>query len=85
MAMEVPVLATSRGGPSEILGSGVGGVLAPPRDPAAWASRAIDLLENRESTREMAARGRDRVVERFGIDTHVTGVVSAWTEVLRRA
>ena len=53
MAMEVPVLATSEGGPAESLREGVDGHLLPPRDPAAWVEPAARLLS------DPALRARD--------------------------
>ncbi len=40
MAMETAVVATSVGGPAELIEDGRSGLLAPPRDPVAWADAA---------------------------------------------
>ena len=65
MAMEVPVLATSEGGPAESLREGVDGHLLPPRDPAAWVEPAARLLSDPALRAEMGRAGRARAAEQF--------------------
>jgi glycosyltransferase involved in cell wall biosynthesis len=80
MAMGVPVLATSVGGPAEALDGG--GMLLPPRDPDAWVGPLGELLEEPERRRDMGRRGRERAVERFGVDVHVREMVAAYGAAL---
>ena len=65
MAMEVPVLATSEGGPAESIREGVEGHLLPPRDPAAWVEPAARLLADPQLRAEMGRAGRVRATEGF--------------------
>ena len=65
MAMEVPVLATSEGGPAESLREGVDGHLLPPRDPAAWVEPAARLLSDAALRADMGRAGRARATELF--------------------
>jgi L-malate glycosyltransferase len=83
MAMEVPVIATEVGGPSEIVRAGEDGLLLPPRAPPAWAAAIEDLISRPELRAKMGRKARERAVERFGIEPHVRGVLAAYDEALR--
>ncbi len=81
MALEVPVLATSVGGTTELVRDGREGYLLAPDDPAAWA-RAVRLIVERPGRAEELGRaGRARIVEAFGVERHVEAVL----DVYRRA
>ena len=82
MAMELPVIATSRGGPPELIEHEVDGLLAPPRQPERWAEAALRLLERPEERRELARRARERALANFGMDAHVRALLSVYDEVL---
>ena len=61
MAVETPVVATSVGGPSEVIDDGVTGLLVAPENPIAW-SQAIrkDLGQTRQDSRDESPRSRAR-------------------------
>jgi L-malate glycosyltransferase len=82
MAMETAVLATSVGGPAEIVTDGVDGILLAPRDPERWGEAAARLLEKRDALREMGKAGRRTAVARFGRETHVHSVLAAYRQAL---
>jgi glycosyltransferase involved in cell wall biosynthesis len=82
MAMEVPVVATSVGGPAEVITDGVDGVLLPPRQPDAWASVVDDLLSRPSYRAELGQRARCAVVRRFGINDHARKILEIYREVL---
>lgn len=63
MAMEVPVLATEVGGPSELLTGDLSVLLLPPRSPQTWAGAAEALLTDPESTAALARLERVRALE----------------------
>ena len=65
MAMQVPVIATDRGGPAESVRDGIDGFLVPPRKPEEWTGPATRLLESPDLRARMGASGRERVTERF--------------------
>ncbi|HEV2974337.1 MAG TPA: glycosyltransferase family 4 protein [Solirubrobacteraceae bacterium] len=65
MAMEVPVVATSVGGPAEIVENGREGYLAPPRDARAWAAAIRGVLDGPEGGAAMGRAGRARVEREF--------------------
>jgi glycosyltransferase involved in cell wall biosynthesis len=83
MAMQVPVVATSVGGPIEIVRAGEDGLLLPPRAPRTWAAAVEDLIRQPELRAEMGRKARDRAVSRFAVEAHVSGVLSAYDEALR--
>jgi L-malate glycosyltransferase len=49
MAVGTAVLVTDRGGVQDYVQDGVNGRLLPPRDPAAWAAAACELLDDPEA------------------------------------
>ncbi|HXA54486.1 MAG TPA: glycosyltransferase family 4 protein [Solirubrobacteraceae bacterium] len=83
MALGVPVLATSVGGPPEIVCDGREGFLVRPRDPAAWAraiSRMVELGPERR--RELGAAGRRRVEREFSLEHHTAAVGAVYERAL---
>lgn len=65
MAMETAVIATSLGGPAEVITDRVEGLLRPPRDSEAWGRALTELLEDGDLRRAMALRASRAVAERF--------------------
>jgi glycosyltransferase involved in cell wall biosynthesis len=82
MAMQVPVAATSVGGPAEIVRDGVDGLLLPPHEPDRWAAALEPLATDASRRAAMGARGRERVVERYDVATFARTVVDAYGEAL---
>jgi L-malate glycosyltransferase len=78
MAMGVPVIATARGGPAEILRDGIDGRTLPPRDPRGWARVSAELLSDPARRAAMGVAARARAQERFGLDSHVAGVMRVY-------
>jgi N-acetyl-alpha-D-glucosaminyl L-malate synthase BshA len=58
MACEVPVIATNAGGVPEVVEHGVDGYLVPPRDVAAAARYAVDILSRADRGRSMGQQAR---------------------------
>jgi glycosyltransferase involved in cell wall biosynthesis len=63
MACGVPVVSTDGGALPEVVGDA--GLIVPARDPAALEQGIARLLENEVLRADLAARGRQRVLERF--------------------
>lgn len=76
MTMATPVVATTVGGPSELLQDGVSGLLAPPGDPEAWAAAIDRLLGDRPAARRMAQRARVVARARFDADRHARAMLA---------
>jgi glycosyltransferase involved in cell wall biosynthesis len=81
MALEVPVVATSVGGPPEIIEDGREGVLLAPGRPEAWARVIREIAENPERARAMGRAGRLRAEQAFAPERHA----QAMLDVYRRA
>ncbi len=77
MAMGVPVVATDRGGPAEIVRPGVDGLLAPPRRPEEWARALGPLVDSAETRARMGAAGRERARD-FSVPVHAAQVLAAY-------
>lgn len=78
-----PVVATSAGGPAYIVEDGVSGMLTPPADPAALATRLERLLLDDHTRQVMGAAARDRAL-RFGWDSVACDILNIYRDVLRR-
>jgi glycosyltransferase involved in cell wall biosynthesis len=71
MAAGRPVIASAVGGIPEIVVHGETGLLVPGGDAVALADAMETLLSHPEQARAMGMRGRERVRERFSIETAV--------------
>jgi len=65
LARAVPIVASNVGGVPDVVADGRTGLLVPTDDPGAAADAVIALLRDPARTREMAARGRADMEERF--------------------
>lgn len=65
MACEVPVVATNVGGVPEVVTNGVDGYLVNPRDVAAAAKAAIQILSRADRGREMGTQARINARKKF--------------------
>lgn len=75
MAMEVPVAATSVGGPPEILRDGIGGLVVYGRAVAAWAD-AVEELAGWPPQRRAAARAA--AAARFSRERHTAAMLAVY-------
>jgi glycosyltransferase involved in cell wall biosynthesis len=82
LAMEVPVAATSVGGPAELIAHGVEGILLAPRDPERWAEALEPLIGDPELRAEMGRAGRVRGKAQFTTERHVEAVMAVYGEVM---
>jgi glycosyltransferase involved in cell wall biosynthesis len=84
MALEVPVIATSVGGPAEILDDGREGLLRPPRDAHAWTQAIAALASDAEARARMGRAGHERVEQRFTLASHVAAMLAVYEAALTR-
>jgi len=82
-AAGLPIVATRVGGNPEIVVDGETGMLVPPGAPETLAG-ALEAAAVREDRAEMGLRGRERVMERFGIDRMARAYEDLYDEVLGR-
>jgi glycosyltransferase involved in cell wall biosynthesis len=82
MTMGLPVIATSVGGPGEVITDGHDGLLLAPRRPEAWAEATTALLTAPGRAEAMGAAARESVLARFGVDRHVAAVLEVYRGLL---
>ena len=75
MAMGRPIVTTNAPGCKETVQGGANGFIVPQRDPEAFAAALLELLEDPEMMRRMAAESRKQAVERFDCDVNARGIV----------
>ena len=80
--MGVPVVATSVGGPAEIIRDGIDGLLVAPRQPDALAAAIAGLLDQPDRRQALGATARVAAVERFGANQHVAAVTALYRKLL---
>lgn len=81
MAMGTPVIATSVGGPAEIIRDGVDGVLVAPRRTDELAAAIIELLADEPRRRALGLAARTAALERFGRNRQVAAVSALYREL----
>jgi glycosyltransferase involved in cell wall biosynthesis len=84
MAMAVPVVVTSVGGPAEIVRDGVEGRVLPPHEPDLWAQVVGDLLADPADRARLGEAGARRAREAFSPESHAGRVGEIYADVLRR-
>ncbi len=82
MALGVPVVATSVGGPAEIVEQGRQGYLVAPRRPGEWAQAIARLAQSPEAAAAMGRAGRERVRELFTIAHHVRATLDVYERTI---
>jgi glycosyltransferase involved in cell wall biosynthesis len=85
MAMGLPVLATSVGGPAELITDGRDGLLLPPRSPERWAHALDGLLADSAVRAEIGARARSRALRSWSLEAHVAALRALYVEVAATA
>lgn len=76
MAAGRPVIATSVGGPAQTITDGLDGLLAPPKDPQAWAAAINRLLADPALARRIGERARASA-ERFNLERFYRAIRAA--------
>jgi glycosyltransferase involved in cell wall biosynthesis len=85
MASGVPVIATNRGGPVEIIRSALHGVLVPPRDAAALANAVQSLADDDERRQLISKAAREFVERNFDIRVVVPRIEDFYRRVVMRS
>ncbi|HEY2180178.1 MAG TPA: glycosyltransferase family 4 protein [Solirubrobacteraceae bacterium] len=80
MAMRVPVVATSVGGPREIVDDGREGRLVAPRDPRAWAAAIRTVLDSPQRRGAMGLAGRERVERDFTFEQQARTMIQVYRQ-----
>jgi glycosyltransferase involved in cell wall biosynthesis len=85
MACGVPGVCTDVASLPEVIDHGVTGLVVPPNDPFALRAAIRWMREHPDARREMGARGRRRVMERFRWPVVVKRCLEIYEAPLRRA
>jgi len=85
LAAARPTIVTDAGGVTEIVEDGVTGRVVPRSNPDAMADAILWMLENPAAAKAMAIAGRDRVVQRFGLDSFVSAMQDIYDQVVALA
>ena len=81
----LPIVTTSMPGCSDVVKDGWSGFLVPPGAPAALASRILDLLQDRQTSKTMGMRAEATVREEFGLDLTVARYAALYAELIEAA
>lgn len=81
MALGVPVVATSVGGPAEIITDDVDGILLAPRDPDRWAHAIARLADSPELTSRLGEAAHRRSRD-FALPEHVSAIRRVYQETV---
>jgi glycosyltransferase involved in cell wall biosynthesis len=82
-ASEVPVIATTAGGLTELVSDGVTGCLVPPRDSGAIAAAAAALLRDKAAAATMVAAARRFAVETLSLDAKMADTLALYRRLCR--
>ncbi|MBI2381942.1 MAG: TIGR03088 family PEP-CTERM/XrtA system glycosyltransferase [Gammaproteobacteria bacterium] len=84
MACGLPVLATAVGGNAELVQDGVSGSLVPARDADALARAMAVYLDDTALAKRQGLRGRERIEERFSLDSMLNAYDRVYQALLRK-
>jgi glycosyltransferase involved in cell wall biosynthesis len=79
----LPVIAFDAGGINEWLFHDENGFLVPWMDRVEFAARIDQLLADRALARQLGARGKQLVSEKFGFDQYISGLEDVFSRVMR--
>jgi glycosyltransferase involved in cell wall biosynthesis len=84
LASGVPVVLPRSGAAVELLEATGGGTLYEPNDPPSLAAALAELLADAERARDLGARGRQAVLEKFNAERIAGKLVGVFQEVASR-
>ncbi len=85
MASGIPVIATNRGGPADIIPSALHGVLIPPKDSRSLADAVRSLAEDSERRAAISQHARTHIERNFDIRTIVPRIEDFYRRVMMRS
>jgi glycosyltransferase involved in cell wall biosynthesis len=81
----LPVVAFAAGGINEWLFDGQNGFLVPWMDRAQFAERVGQLLEDKMLGRQMGARGRQLLRDKFNFDQYISGLEDMFSRITNQS
>jgi glycosyltransferase involved in cell wall biosynthesis len=82
MRAGLPCVATAVGGNPEVVVDGKTGFIVPPDRPEELADSILKILRDPKERQRMGARGRDRVLQNFSVDSMVSAVMAEYARLL---
>ncbi|WP_026100894.1 glycosyltransferase family 4 protein [Synechococcus sp. PCC 7336] len=82
MACGTPMVSFSVGGVAELVRPGITGLLAQPEDPADFATKIVELLEDDSLRQKMAEHCRTIAVEEYSIELQAERYINLYREIL---
>jgi glycosyltransferase involved in cell wall biosynthesis len=84
MARGLPVIATNRGGPTEVIANGENGLLVPPDDPLTLAKTVKRLFENPALAERLRRSARETLLEDYDLDRFIGRVEQHLEAAIRK-
>jgi glycosyltransferase involved in cell wall biosynthesis len=84
MVLQRPVVASDAGGNTDLITSGVTGVLVPPRDPVAWSRAFASLLADSEYAARLARAGAELVRREYALPLTAARTAAVYEEAVAR-
>ena len=81
MALGRPVIASGVGGVVSVIENNVNGLIVPPSDSRSLGDRIMELLNDRERARAIAAAGQQLVRDRFNETRMLDEILQVYHEV----
>ena len=81
MALGRPVIASGVGGVMSVIEDNVHGLIVPPSDSRSLGDRIVELLQDRDKARRIAAAGQQMVRDRFNESRMLDEVIQVYREV----
>lgn len=81
LAAEKPVIASAVDGVPEIIENGVNGLLVPPDDPSSLAKACLQIMKNKEQTKQLILAGSEIVQQRFSIIIQIEKLSKVYEEL----
>ncbi len=81
MALGRPVIASGVGGVTSVIDDNVNGLIVPPSDSRSLGDRIIELLQDRERARRIAATGQQLVRDRFNENRMLDQIIQVYCDV----
>jgi glycosyltransferase involved in cell wall biosynthesis len=85
MATGLPVVATTVGGIPDVIDDGVSGYLVPPGQVQPLADALKKILADPAKRQQMGAAARQRVLDRYAIDTVAATYVDLYEQIIAKA
>lgn len=82
MAAKKPVIATDAGGPSEVIESGIDGILVPPGNIEKMSAAIVDLADDPAKRRRIGEAGYRKAKARFTIDNAAARIETIYRQML---